>query len=325
MLENPDLQKLIPGNGWLQQAQEDKKKVVNVVEGFFKKQDPLATQLGQYIVYGDLEKAEAMLKANPTLVDKFLNEKVTVKDYSRRKLKGTAFQLALCAMDNEMCEMLAKYMNKDEIARQYETVFPEGHEKYYAEQKPFDFSAIVDAITRGSDDDVKKPSILNCLIRLHSGASLSNLGRISRHTQKQKRCLTHNISLKPLSFMMIIYKDWSWKQRDLFWRQVIGYTQRFLPANMAMVFAYGLYDVVENQEKAPRSFKFRYGDGAMFPLTFESLSGLGYEYAAGRGCGGTRGARAVVAPWHRILQNLCQTKTADYRNLCGNFKKQKLA
>jgi len=77
------------------------------------------------------------------------------------------------------------------------------------------------------------------------------------------------------------FNAWSWNKRDLFWRQVVGYVQRFLPANVAMDFAQGLYNRVENKEKSERSFKFNYGDGSIFPPTFGSFSGLGFEYAAG--------------------------------------------
>ena len=55
-----------------------------------------------------------------------------------------------------MCEMLAKYMNEDEIARQYQELFPEGHEKYFEAQTPFDFSTIADAISQSNDADLEK-------------------------------------------------------------------------------------------------------------------------------------------------------------------------
>ncbi|HVC49421.1 MAG TPA: hypothetical protein VND43_04555, partial [Burkholderiales bacterium] len=259
LLENPDLQKLVPSNDWLYQAQEDQKKVVNVTEGFFKKPDPMATQLGQYIVYGDMAKAEELLKANPACLEKLLTEKVTVKDYSMRKCKGTVLQLALSTMDDEMCEMLAKYMNKDEITRQYQAVFPEGHEKYYAEQKPFDFSAIVDAISQGSNADVEKALDLELPNPTALWSKLEQFrANFTKHSKAETGFNPQHL-IKAFELYNHKFDSWDWNRRDLFWRQVIGYTQRFLPANMAMVFAYSLYDVVDNQKKAPRSFKFRYG------------------------------------------------------------------
>ncbi len=37
-------------------------------------------------------------------------------------------------MDDELCAMLAHYMSRDALIRQYQEIFPNGHETYY--QKP---------------------------------------------------------------------------------------------------------------------------------------------------------------------------------------------
>lgn len=97
------------------------------------------------------------MKANPFLLRTLLTEKVTVKDYSRRKVKQkTAFQAALCAMDDELCEMLVNYMTQEEINSQYQETFPEGHEAYYSAQTAFDFSQIVSTIRDTTPADVGK-------------------------------------------------------------------------------------------------------------------------------------------------------------------------
>lgn len=119
------------------------------------------------------------------------------------------------------------------------------------------------------------------------------------------------------------FESWNWNQRNLFWRQVIGFTQRFLPANIAMVFAYSLYDVVDNQEKAPRNFKFRYGGGAFFPLIFDSLSGLGYEYAAGDRCPPTI-AGAAAAPRLVFFKTYVKQKLQTYNTYAATSKTENL-
>ena len=313
LLENQRLQTVLPQTianrskeDYLKQAISEKQSI-NTLEGFFKKQDPLATQLGQYIVYGDLEKAEKMLKENPLLVEKLLTETVTVKDYSRRKCKGPAFELALSAMDDEMCEMLAKYMRKDEIARQYEIVFPEGHEKHYKEQQPFDFSAIIDAISQSSEDELDKALDLELPNTTALWSKLEQFRADFTQRSKAEKVFNPKHLIKAFELYDQKYDSWNRKQRDLFWRQVIGYTQRFLPANVAMVFAYSLYDVVEEHKKAPRSFKFQYGDGSIFPLTFDSLSGLGDEYAAGAG-GRLAGGPSLTSSWAPAADKLMSNK-----------------
>jgi hypothetical protein len=108
------------------------------------------------------------------------------------------------------------------------------------------------------------------------------------------------------------YNNWSENQQDLFWRQVIGYVQRFLSANIAMDFAQGLYARVENKEKSNRSFNFTYGGGSIFPLALDSsLTGLGYNCAVdfdgglADGCG--RGWSYVGAA---ALSNLVSSKNS---------------
>src|SRR3990167_9674680 len=139
----------------LQHAQTER-NTVNTAVGFFKKSNPMAIQLVQFIVYGDLKKAEDLLKSKPHFLRTLLTEEVTVKDYSRRKVKQTAFGAALCAMDAELCEMLANYLTKEEMDSQYQAIFPTGHEAYYQAQTAFDFTQIVDAISNSTPADVEK-------------------------------------------------------------------------------------------------------------------------------------------------------------------------
>ena len=64
-------------------------------------------QLLQHVAYGEQDKAEALIKTNPSL----LLGKGTVRDYSSRTFTNiTAFQLALWALDWHMWKMLTKYL-----------------------------------------------------------------------------------------------------------------------------------------------------------------------------------------------------------------------
>ena len=98
------------------------------------------------------------------------------------------------------------------------------------------------------------------------------------------------------------FDRWNWNQRDLFWRQVVGFVQRFLPANCAMDFAQGLYNRVENKERSKRSFNFTLGDAAIFPLSFGSFSGLGYEGAVL--AGGGAWALASAGLWNCAVRGV---------------------
>ncbi|WP_152571640.1 hypothetical protein [Legionella norrlandica] len=288
LLENSTLQTLLTettmGNRLaelLNQAETERGNV-STQAGFFKKSSSLANELVQYIVYEDFTKSQALLKANPSSLETLLKEKVTVIDYSRRKAKQkTAFQAALCAMDDELCAMLAKYMPEEEMACQYQEIFREGHEKYYQEQTSFDFSQIVETISQSSDTDIQKAISLEIP---NDTLLWRNLERFRVDFTKrsfQEAVFNPQHLINAFELYDSQYDDWSWNQKNLFWRQVIGYVQRFLPANIAMDFAQGLYGRVENKEKPARSVKFKYGKGSIFPLAFDSFSGLGYEYAIG--------------------------------------------
>ena len=267
----------------LQQAKTER-SAMPTQEGFFKKPNPLAIELVQAVVYGDLRKSEALLQGNRALLETLLIEKVTVIDYSRRKVKQkTAFQAALCAMDDELCAMLAEYMPKEEMVRQYQAIFPEGHETYSQEQTQFDFSQIVQAVSKSSDADIRKALSLELPNNTKLWCNLEQFRADFTNRSSQEVVFNPQHLLKAFELYDSQFDRWIWNQRDLFWRQVIGFIQRFLPANIAMDFAQGLYNRAESQEKAVRSFKFKYGGGSIFPPVFDSFSGLGYESACGRG------------------------------------------
>ena len=302
----------------LQQAQIER-NTVNTAVGFFKKSDPLAIQLVQFIVYGDLKKAEDLLRAHPTLLRTLLTEKVTVKDYSRRKVKQTALGAALCAMDDELCEMLVNYLTQEEMNDQYQTIFPEGHEAHYQAQTAFDFTQIEDTISNSSNADVEKALSLELPNDTPLWLTLEQFRADFTKRSNQEVVFNPQHLIKAFELYDEKYDNWTSHQQDLFWRQVIGYVQRFLPANIAMDFAQGLYARVENKVKSNRSFNFTYGGGSIFPLSLESsLSGLGYSRVglrprAWRAWGGA--ARVSVA-----VSNLVSSKD---RNL-GRIMRPKL-
>ena len=294
VLENVPLQTLIAQTSMvntladsLKQA-EIERSTAPTQEGFFKKSFPLAIQLVQLIVYGDLTKSKALLKANPSLLDRLLTEKVTVIDYSRRKVKQkTAFQAALCAMDNELCAMLARYMPQEERLRQCHEIFPKGHKAYSQKQTPFDFGQIVQIISDSIDADVQQALSLELPNETGLWSALEKFRVDFTEGSSQETVFNPKHLIKAFEHYNTEFNGWSSNQRDLFWCQVVGFVQRFLPANSAMDFAQGLHLRVEARERSKRSFNFLIGDGAIFPPSFDSFSGLGYEYG-------------VSGPWRGI-------------------------
>ena len=109
--------------------------------------------------------------------------------------------------------------------------------------------------------------------------------------------------------------DPDWKKRELFWCHLVGYEQRYLSASDAQIFANpGLFAIVEQGEINQRSFNFKFGGRSIFPLAFDSHSGLGYKFA-GDGRWGRAAGSALGGAWGsgEALQNLCQAKTESFR------------
>ena len=112
--------------------------------------------------------------------------------------------------------------------------------------------------------------------------------------------------------------DPNWKKRELFWCHLVGFIQRYLPANIAQIFANpGLFDTVEENMKNARVFDFKNDGNSIFPLSFDSNSGLGYKFAV----------TALGVPiWHsalgvwpgRIFSKLMSSKNSKLSSLCNN-------
>lgn len=271
-------------------------------EGENKLPSELREELGEVLVnpillsavQADLKQTETLIKERSPLL---LSVKGKAVDYSGRTIEHlTPFQAALCAWDDEMCEMLKKYMSDEEITRQYKEIFPKGHEKAYEAQTPFDFSTLVDVITQSNDVDVQAQ-----FDRQQNDSLLCQAFDQFRDdfTLRSQQEIVFNPKhlIKAFEIYNENFESWDWNRRDLFWRQVIGYVQRYLPANLAQDVAQGLYYRVKKEEKSSRSFNFRIGSGAIFPLSSDSFSGLGFEYGAGVGGfprGGGRAARGAL-------------------------------
>lgn len=243
------------------------------------------------VVQADLNQTEALIKARSPLL---LSVKGKAVDYSGRTITDlTPFQAALCAWDDEMCALFKQYMSDEEIIRQYKEIFPQGHEKMYEAQTPFDFSTLVNVITQSNDVDVQAQ------LNLQQNDSLLcqtfNQFRDDFTLRSQQETVFNpKHLLKAFEIYNENFEHWNSNKRDLFWRQVISYVQRFLPANLAQDVAQGLYYRVEEKEKSKRSFNFRFGGGAIFPLAFDSFSGLGFNYSSPLACAGAHPRRHRV-------------------------------
>ncbi|OGO90754.1 MAG: hypothetical protein A3F10_06700 [Coxiella sp. RIFCSPHIGHO2_12_FULL_42_15] len=84
--------------------------------------------------------------------------------------------------------------------------------------------------------------------------------------------------LKTFEIYQDQFDNWDRNQRDLFWRQVIGFIEGFLSAADAQEFEYRIYYLVQDNEPLRYSFNFRFSEGQFYPVAFNSCAGLGFDY-----------------------------------------------
>jgi hypothetical protein len=262
----------------------------------------------QAVLYGNEDKANKMLDANPEL----LFVKSTAIDCLGRHVTCSPYQAALRDRDTDMLKMMEEYITDLDLAALQRTEqYPEGIE----EQSVFNFKTILEAIK--ASDDLDAQLALN---KHDNDSPLCKALNTFRRQFKVHVMNEKNFNPQHLLRAFQLYDEQFdnfriSEQRDLFWRQVIGYVQRFLPACDRQTFAQGIYFLVEESEPLKRSFDFHDGNGS-FPVNFdESHSGLGFDYAAYVAL--IVDGQLLDAGWAASLlslENLCRTKTSDLQN-----------
>jgi hypothetical protein len=314
------------------------KDLVPTVGGVYDSADVEIATLLHYIAYGNLAEAKKMLDANPRLV---LQSAHTETPSGLKVLHTTPLECALGAGDPEMAQMIESYFDSEKIeggakVRDEQLARYRQHveDMLNAEKNPpYDFTLLIDTLMAATLEDVT--AALNLDFN-HESVLRDVLAQFRKDFTPGT--ITRGMHFNYLHLLRAfevyeqkyddLYKSGGndYDKLRLFSRQVIGFIQRSLPAIDRMVFAQGLYDVVENKAKIERSFKFKY-DNADFPVTAgdSSCSGLGYEYYAGARAGRARTARdgGRRAGCYDSLENLCRAKTSDLQNLCGRSEKRR--
>lgn len=245
---------------------------------FFQRKQA-AQKLMQHVVKGEEVAAKAMIANNPSL----LLIKTKAVDYSGRTICGTVFQAALGAEDERMWTMIKPYFKKvpsliikaknegidikdiarEEMLKQFNQQFPSGTKDVpQSELKPFYF-ALVKAITEDKDHG------LSAIEGFRVEITKNKVIKSGKHFNMQHlvaACLVYIYKFEVLA---------TWDNRDMFWRKVIGYLQRQMPANYAQAHCSGIQHILYNPSDFKRTFKFKNGS-EFFPLSTDS--GLGFDF-----------------------------------------------
>lgn len=247
-----------------------------------KREKEAASALLLAVVQGD--EAKAKLIGNPALA---CSARGMATDSLERLIQDlTPFQVALCNGDVEMCEMMKKdYFSQledgqAEMEKQFNALFPNGVEIHVKMQQDniFDFNEILQAIIRAPDNEVTAAldKAFDNNLPLH--LALEKFRKAFIKTSQSEIVFNPYHLLRAFEILDAEFNNLgNWNKRDLFWRQVIGFVQRYLPACYLQASAQGIYYIVKNKEPLWRSFDFRLGGGSILPA--RNFSGLGFDFA----------------------------------------------
>ena len=276
----------------------------------------IVNEIMQDIVYGQRdtvkEKLDKLKQTNPALLEAVLTAKSTIPTtaYSGWTIAPnttTLLQAALKCGDIAIhenyqgaVEIISSYFDANGSLAQKRTaqlneVFPNGLEAHINqhENDAFKFKDVIDAINNASKEELEDIVKNSENTRAQWSFAETNTGKplidAMNRFRAQFKAKSLSETIPSLHHLREAYKtydaqydewrgddDTKWLKRDLMARQVIGFVQRFLSAHEAQVSAHGLYLVAERKESPTSSFKYNYGDGAVYPLV-GGFSGLGFD------------------------------------------------
>lgn len=146
--------------------------------------------------------------------------------------------------------------------------------------------ALIDAITNATDSEIQAvlddPTVNSPLYHLIKQYRIDVDRLCQSEIIANPQHLLKLFTLYHAFYNRVIYVDPQLQKRTLFWCHLVGYVQRYLPACDAQLFAKpGLYNTVQNVARNSRDFHFQCSGDSIFPLSFDSHSGLGNKFAVG--------------------------------------------
>lgn len=248
------------------------------------------------VAQGNETEAKRLIEQNPM---RLFDKKGRAQDFVGRHFENmTPFQAALCTGDMEMCEMMRKYFmkvqnGKAEMQAQLDEVFPYGVYAHLAQQKEdaFNFSTILQAIKDAPNNEIQAALNKQFDADLPLIHALNQFRKDFREKALSETVFNPVHILKAREIYAREFDDLgNWDKRDLFWRQVIGYTQRLAPAPYKQAFAQGIFYITGENESLRRSFDFRWGGGTILAGLDSDSSGEGFDHATSEGARRTHGA-----------------------------------
>jgi len=300
-------------------------------------QDPIV--LLAAVVQGNEDWAREILKANPELIR---DKSATVRDLTGKLITGlTPLQAAICAGDDKMIRMMEEvlqqqgYDSKAEIARQFAEIFPEGIDAVETAQKDaadkFKKSTLqnlLNAINAATPEQVQfeletpgrelnqPDDYLNTI--LHKFRRWFTATSYQEQEAEQKRIFNPLYLAEAFEFYVANFDKFkNLECRDLYWRQVIGYIQRHVPACLWQAFVRGIYDIVQEGALLTRTFRLWHNHNVEMRAGDGDLNNLGFKW----GVVVWGGVMRRVVDWRgwgcgraRVFKTYCEQKNQVWRS-----------
>lgn len=247
----------------------------------------LIKKLLRHIVCGELNAAKEMINHHPGLL---LHRGTVVDPVGRTIDNVTPFQCALGADDVEMWQMILPFFDRlrsvnPEAERQAQ--FNQFFVERWQPQSTYDFSDLCQMILTSSAEDVsaalsKKNNESVLCQQLAAFRKAIYVGHVNGGMHFNSQLLIDAYRLYD-----DVYDVCSQSQRDLIWRQVIGYIQSLLPVCKAHLLAQGLNDITVNRSGVKRTLQLHHGGADYYSLIDrENAKGLGFDVAIAASLGG---------------------------------------
>ena len=257
-------------------------------------------KLLHHVAYGEKDQAEKMLKSNP----KLLLGISTITDEAGRTIYGTAYQIALGAKDvspfpkvEEMAEMLECYLlqlpnGEKEREKQYNEQFPEGFEKQEEARRmsdSFELNKVFAAIKKDKTTGLAEAKKAVAEFQNYLENQIKGVITTGYHFNEA----LFEEALKLYDKHFDDFGGFDSDKNTLAAIKLIGFIERFFPANLAQAMCDDIGRVVDEKKMLTRG---KVLDDKKTPFFNPNLGVSHYVYTYGVAglVGGCRGARVTV-------------------------------
>jgi hypothetical protein len=284
----------------------------------------------KHVANGEYDPLKALLNENPYLV--LLRDDITTTG-GLTVANTTLLECAIGASDfavNDhslgITEMIIGYFDRvpnGNTALRYQLKRCQICLEELEHQKAYDLTWLVDIIKNSLNEDIQ------CALKKKNNNSKLRKSIIQFRNDMNLKTITephlhYNYQTLIHAFELLETCSMTRNQQALFWRQVIKFLQRSLPAIDRFIFSKGtLYELVENIIPLVRNVKYKYNHTSSFPLckTSDTCSkDPGFEIAI-YGDGDTFIRVSPTNEWSYTLQKLLSNKITRLTELMQKYLK----